>query len=168
MTENERIKQLRKKLNLTLEDFGRRVGVGKSAISDIERGRNAVSEQMRKSVCREFHVSESWLRTGEGEMLIQRSRKEEIEAFFEDIATDDENFRARLISVLAQLSSDQWDLLEDMANKLANKKAPALTPEQEIEEKVANYRKQLLEEKNMASQDFSRSSNDEDGNYETA
>ena len=168
MTENERIKQLRKKLNLTLEDFGRRVGVGKSAISDIERGRNAVSEQMRKSVCREFHVSESWLRTGEGEMLIQRSRKEEIEAFFEDIATDDENFRARLISVLAQLSSDQWDLLEDMANKLANKKAPALTPEQEIEEKVANYRKQLLEEKNMASQDFSWNSKDEAGKSEIA
>lgn len=62
---NERIKQLRKELGLTLEKFGERLGVGKTAISKIERGENGVSEQMLKSICREFNVREEWLRTGE-------------------------------------------------------------------------------------------------------
>ena len=69
MTENERIKQVRKSLNLTLEAFGARVGVKKSAMSKIENGQSGVTEQMRRSVCREFGVSEEWLLTGEGEMF---------------------------------------------------------------------------------------------------
>lgn len=68
MTEGDRIKELRKARGLTLEKFGERVGVGKSAISDIERGRNSVTDQMRRSICREFGVREEWLRGGEGEM----------------------------------------------------------------------------------------------------
>ena len=68
MTENERVKQLRKARGLTLEKFGERLGVGKSAISDIERGRNSVTDQMRRSICREFGVREEWLRDGTGEM----------------------------------------------------------------------------------------------------
>ena len=68
MTENERVKELRKARDLTLEKFGQRLGVGKTAISKIERGENAVTDQMRRSICREFGVREEWLRDGEGAM----------------------------------------------------------------------------------------------------
>lgn len=68
---NERIKELRKTLGLTLEKFGGRLGVGKTAISAIENGRRGVTEQMTLSICREYHVNEQWLRTGEGEMFHQ-------------------------------------------------------------------------------------------------
>lgn len=71
MLENERIREIRKAQNLTLERFGAMVGVQKSAISKIERGENAVSEQIRLSICRAFHVNEVWLRTGEGEMFLK-------------------------------------------------------------------------------------------------
>ena len=67
---NERIKELRKTLGLTLEKFGERLGVRKTAISKIEHGENNVSDQMFKSICREFNVSEEWLRDGVGEMFI--------------------------------------------------------------------------------------------------
>lgn len=67
---NERIKELRKTLGLTLEKFGERLGVKKTAISKIERGENNLTEQMFKSICREFNVSEEWLRNGSGEMFI--------------------------------------------------------------------------------------------------
>lgn len=66
---NERVKQLRSELGLSGEKFGARLGVGRSAISDIERCRNGLSEQNIKSICREFNVNENWLRTGEGEMF---------------------------------------------------------------------------------------------------
>lgn len=65
---NERIKILRKDLlNLTLEKFGERLGVSRAAMSNIENGNRNVTDQMFKSICREFNVNESWLRNGIGD-----------------------------------------------------------------------------------------------------
>ena len=59
----ERIKEIRKALGLTLEQFGEPVGVSKSAMSRLESGTNNLTEQMIKSICREFNVSEEWLQS---------------------------------------------------------------------------------------------------------
>ena len=69
MTQGERIKEIRKTLGLTLEKFGEKLGVTKTAISRIEKGERGLTEQMTKSICREFNVNEAWLRTGEGNMF---------------------------------------------------------------------------------------------------
>ena len=66
---NERIKQLRKTLGLTLEKFSNRLGVGKTAISKLENNENNLTQQMFKAICREFNVNEEWLRDGTGEMF---------------------------------------------------------------------------------------------------
>lgn len=66
---NERVKELRKALGLTLQKFGDRVGVTKQTVSRIENGVNNVTDQMFKSIVREFNVNEQWLRTGEGKMF---------------------------------------------------------------------------------------------------
>lgn len=68
---NERIKELRDALGITLEEFGSRLGVTRTAISRLERGNRGVTDQMAISICREFGVNERWLRTGEGEMFEQ-------------------------------------------------------------------------------------------------
>lgn len=68
MTQGERIKELRKALDLTLEKFGERLGVGKTAISKLEKGERNLTDQMCKSICREFNVNEEWLRDGTGDM----------------------------------------------------------------------------------------------------
>ena len=70
MTEGERIKEVRKKNRMTLEQFGNILGVTKVAISNIENGKRNVTEQMRKSICREFRIDPIWLSTGEGLSLI--------------------------------------------------------------------------------------------------
>lgn len=69
MTQGERVKEIRKTLGLTLDKFGEKVGVSKQTISRIENGINNVTEQMAKSICREYSVSEDWLRDGTGEMF---------------------------------------------------------------------------------------------------
>lgn len=69
MTQGERIKEIRKSLNLTLEKFGEKLGVGKAAISNIEKGNRNLTEQMAKSICREYNVSYDYLVDGEGEMF---------------------------------------------------------------------------------------------------
>ena len=77
---NDRVRILRKNLGLTLEKFGNRLGVGKNAISRIETGKNGVTDQMIKSICREFNGDYIWLTTGEGEMF-----QDSDDAFLEQI-----------------------------------------------------------------------------------
>ena len=61
----ERIIQLRKQLNLSQESFGKRIGLSKSGISNIENGTRTISDTHIKIICSTFGVSEEWLRTGE-------------------------------------------------------------------------------------------------------
>lgn len=75
---NNQIKLLRKHLGLTLEEFGKRLGVTRAAISNIENGNRNVTEQMIVSICREFGVNEDWLRNGDGEMFEQLTDKERL------------------------------------------------------------------------------------------
>lgn len=67
----ERIRELRRHLNMTMEEFGARIGLTKSAVNFIESGRNGARDQTVFAICREFRVNEHWLRTGEGEMFEQ-------------------------------------------------------------------------------------------------
>ncbi len=71
MTQGERIKDVRNSLGLTLEKFGEKLGVTKTAISRIEKSERSLTEQMTKSICREFSVDYMWLTTGEGEMFVE-------------------------------------------------------------------------------------------------
>ena len=118
LTLGERIKKVRKALDLTQQEFADRIGMKRNSIAQVEMGRNT-SEQTIFSICREFNVNETWLRTGEGELFLQLSRDEEIAAYLGQIMSDDEDsFRRRMISVLCRLSTEEWAILERMAQKL--------------------------------------------------
>lgn len=69
MTQGERVKKIRATLSLTLEKFGEKLGVGKTAISKIEKNERSLTEQMAKSICREYNVNYDYLVYGEGEMF---------------------------------------------------------------------------------------------------
>ncbi len=65
---NTRIKQARKALGLTQEEFAKRLGTVQNTITGYETGRREPSNVVISSICREFDINENWLRTGEGEM----------------------------------------------------------------------------------------------------
>lgn len=69
MTQGERVREIRKALGLTLEKFGDKLGVKKNTLSALERGVNGLTDQMAKSICREFNVSYDYLIYGDGEMF---------------------------------------------------------------------------------------------------
>lgn len=69
MTQGERIREIRKELGLTLEKFGEKLGVKKNSISQLENGKNSLTDQMTKSICREYNVNYDYLMDGEGEMF---------------------------------------------------------------------------------------------------
>lgn len=116
---NERIKLLRKALELNQTDFGARIGVKQGTVAAYESGARVPLDSVVVSICREFGVSESWLRSGEGEMFLQLSREEEITKFCMSIIRDpNSEFQRQFVSVLARLEPPQWQLLSDMADKL--------------------------------------------------
>lgn len=69
MSQGERVLKIRKALDLTMEQFGDKLGVQKSAISKIEKDKVNLSDQMIKSICREYNVNYDYLVYGEGEMF---------------------------------------------------------------------------------------------------
>ena len=123
MTRGERVREIRKVKDLTLEKFGEQLGVTKTTISRIEKGVNNLTDQMAKGICREYNVNEDWLLNGEGAMFIEQTRDEEIEDFVGRLLSNEEdNFKKRLVSVLAALDEDEWETLEKIAISLQEKR----------------------------------------------
>ncbi len=122
MPQNERVKELRKRLGLSLEKFGENLGVGKTAISKIERGENNLSDQMFKSICREYGVREEWLRNGTGEPFGAQTRNEEILMFANKVmAEEDDSFKKRLVNALSELKESEWEVLEQIVLRASKK-----------------------------------------------
>ena len=69
MNIGERIRKLRKTLDLTQQKFGERIGIKGNTVAQYELGRNEPVDAVFSLICREFDVREEWLRTGEGEMF---------------------------------------------------------------------------------------------------
>ncbi len=122
---NERIKQLRKELGLTLEKFGERLGVSKVAISLIENGKNALTDQMFKSICREFNVRDEWLRTGELPMFVQMNRDERVADIVKKALASDDEFVINTFTALGQLTPAEWDLVKKFINTIKGDTPPA-------------------------------------------
>lgn len=120
MTQGERVKEVRKTLGLTLEKFGEKIGVTKTAISRIEKSERNLTEQMIKSICREFNVDYIWLTTGEGKMFIEFDREEQLMIWANSALGDKENFKSRFIDILMRLSEEEWEWLEQKALELTS------------------------------------------------
>lgn len=121
---NTRIKDLRKHLGLTQSEFGEKIGLKGNTITNYENNLRTPSDAVIYSICREFNVSERWLRTGEGEMFMQLSRADEIAAYVGRVLKDESAFyQQKLLLFLSRLSPEMLDELEKVADEiLANDK----------------------------------------------
>lgn len=119
----DRIKRLRKELRLTQQEFADILGVSRNNIAGYESGKNSLSDAAISLICTKCNVNESWLRTGEGNIFPPIDRQTEIARLTKQLLNEDEDsFKNRLISVLANLSEDQWSLLAEIAEKLTKEK----------------------------------------------
>lgn len=117
---NERIKKIRKELNLTQEDFSSRIGLSRNFIAQIETGTKKPSDRTISDICREFNINEEWLRTGNGEPQKKRTRNQELQAFANDVMEDvDESFKKRFILALSKLNESDWETLKKIADELS-------------------------------------------------
>ena len=115
----ERIKELRKSLGLTQQEFSDRIQIDRSTVAGYETGKTNPTNGAISLICREFNVSETWLRTGNGEIFEKISRDDKVADFFGDLMKDEPvSFRRRLINVLSDLDVEQWEALEKVALRL--------------------------------------------------
>lgn len=119
----DRLKKLRKTLDLTQQAFADRIGMKQNTIAQYEMGRTIPSDAIIFSICREFNVNENWLRTGEGDMFMELSRDEQIEEFIGNLLQGEEDsFKRRLISGLVALDENGWKVLEDFLDSIQKKR----------------------------------------------
>lgn len=123
MTQGERVKNIRVSLKLTMEKFGERLGVTKTAISRIENGERGLTEQMIKSICREFNVNEDWLRTGTGgfeNMFIPEDMR--YINTVGKLGNEQNEFKKFCISMLMDLPDEYWDFIYNEFKRFEKKK----------------------------------------------
>ncbi len=116
MTQGERVKKIRKSLNLTLEKFGEKLGVGRTAISNIEKGNRKLTNQMTRSICREFGINEVWLRTGEGgddNMFTKVSEDDRYSLNLGRLSITENEFVKNGVNLLAETEPEKLKIIED-------------------------------------------------------
>lgn len=126
-TDGERLKKLRKELNMKQGEFAKRISTTQGHISDIENGRKNLSERTIKLICLEEWngqtVDENWLRTGEGNIFLELDRENQLMAWAGTILKDEsDSFKRRFINMLMELNDSDWETLEKIALKLYGEK----------------------------------------------
>ncbi len=115
---NERIKKLRRELGLNQTDFGLRIGVKQTTVAGYENGARAPLDTVVASICREFNVSEVWLRTGEGEMFNQLDEDAEFIRICEQINITDPIIK-RIIKTYWSLDEQEKAAIRKLIDRFA-------------------------------------------------
>ena len=116
----DRIKKLRKELDLTQQEFADKIGISRGNIGAYEVGKNAPSDAVISLICTKFNVNENWLRTGTGEMFIELDVEDQLMVWAGKVlGGHDSKFKKRFVTMLMSLSENEWELLEEKARFLA-------------------------------------------------
>lgn len=147
MTQGERVKAVRKELSLTLEKFGAKLGVGKTAISKIEKGERALTEQMMKSICREFNVSYDWLLSGDGEMFTDLPQ-----TILDELCRqyDLDDLDRSLFQEYLKMDARDRQVLKDYIRRVFKTAVGVESAQDRIDAEVESYRRELELEASQA------------------
>lgn len=114
-----RISKVRAVSKESQEKFALRLGLSRNFINQVENKKKNVSDRTILDICREYHVNEEWLRNGTGEMFLPSDRKSDIAKLTKQLLDEeDDSFKNRFISMLANLSVEEWEFLERRAREL--------------------------------------------------
>lgn len=112
----DRLYQLRKTLDMSMEKFGKELGISKSAISGFEKGGTNPSEQTIKLICRTFNVDYFWLTEGTGEMFTALPETL-LDELSEEYGLNDE-YKA-ILKTFLQAPDDQKEVIKNFLLTLA-------------------------------------------------
>lgn len=114
-----RIKTLRQTLGMSQTDFGRKIGVTRSVLSNLDLGITTLQDPLLSLVCSVFNVRREWLETGSGEMFEQPDTEAPFYNAVGSISNDDpDSFRKRFVVALAELDDAELDAMERFIRSL--------------------------------------------------
>nr|DAL23041.1 MAG TPA_asm: helix-turn-helix domain protein [Caudoviricetes sp.] len=116
MTPGERVNAVRRTKEMTMEQFGERIGIQKSAISKIEKDKVNLSDQTVRSICREFGVNEVWLRTGEGgdkNMFTKVSDDDRFSLNLGKLSKSENEMARNMLNAIAEADPEKLKIIED-------------------------------------------------------
>ena len=116
---NTRIIELRKNLNLTQDEFAKKIGLSRNFIWMIEKGDRIPSDRTVADICRTFGVDEIWLRDGIGEPFREKSDEEQIAEVLGGVLAGSEQSKARLIRAVANLPDELTDAAIQVIRQIA-------------------------------------------------
>lgn len=120
---NNRLKELRKSLNLTQQEFADVLKIKRGAVANYEIGRNQPIDAIISLICEKFNVNENWLRSGKGEMFNKVSRNDRLADWVATVMHGpDESFKKRFLDLLSRLDESEWEAMEKRALFLVNEK----------------------------------------------
>ncbi len=127
---NSRIKAIRKSLHLTQQNMADSLGLKRNTVGAYEIGTIKPSDRTITDMCRIYNVNEVWLRTGVGDMFVQRSREDEIAAYMGRLLDGKcSEVEQAIVSVMARTSVEEWELIAKKARELVeelNEKEPGV------------------------------------------
>lgn len=122
MVIGERIKLLRKHLNLTQAEFSDKLGLSHNAIARYENGSRTPMEQTIKSICREFNVSYAWLVEGIEPMF---SETDNTTMLIDRILAGENETAKSVFKAFARLSESDWQIVEKIIDSINEQKNKA-------------------------------------------
>lgn len=118
MDVGERIKEVRRAKNLTQQAFADAIKLKRNTVATYEMGKAFPSDRTIEGICQKFDVNEEWLRNGVEPMFKPQSRNEELIKFATEVAKGDPgSVQAQILSVMARLTDDQWEVLAQVAKE---------------------------------------------------
>lgn len=143
---HERIKEIRKKLDLTQQEFANRIGVKRNTVATYEMGRSAPSDAAISLICREFNINEDWLRTGSGEMFfISHGNALDALALEHNLSPSDYILIERFLNLKAEYRKAVMSYVLDVAATFNSREVQSST-NLNIDAEVASYRAELEEQ----------------------
>lgn len=121
---NKRVKLLRNTLDMSQEEFGKKLGIGKTAVSKIEKGENKLTDQNINLICSitwdgNKRVNAEWIKSGKGDMFLDSTIDEFIASLINNIPNSPTaEFQKKFLSVLSRLTEEQWKLLNDIIEQM--------------------------------------------------
>lgn len=150
---NERLKKLRKVLDLSQEEFGKKLGVSRGVIVNMELSRAEIKPLFIEHLCSVFNVNEEWLNTGIGEMF-KLKKEDVISQLTREYGLDDVD--RHIIEGYLNLDPDKRGAVKEYIMSLASEFSKESASENEINEEVESYRRELEQEKSTRTSEASQ------------
>ena len=116
---NNRLKEIRRTLHMTQKELGDVLGITNGAVSDIEKGKAALTERNISLICEKLNIDKDWLKSGTGDMFLPELPEDEFSKILSEIEESNDDFIKNFLKIYWQLDENGKKVIKCFAKTLA-------------------------------------------------